>query len=385
MACDGTRGEGYDRPMAVDVCFVVGARPNFMKVAPVFEALRRQRPELELLLVHTGQHYDRAMSDVFFAELGLPPADVLLHVGSGTHGEQTGRTITGMEDVVALHRPRLLVVAGDVNSTLGAALAGAKAGVRVAHVEAGLRSFDLRMPEEINRRLTDHLSSLLLTHSPDAVENLRREGIAGDHVALVGNTMIVTLLRFVEAARARTPWERFELDPGSYALVTLHRPELVDDPALLEPTAEALISLASELPVVFPLHPRTRGHLDELGLTERLERSVLLAPPLGYLDFLGLEAEARFVLTDSGGIQEETSALGVPCFTLRDSTERPITIELGSNTLLGIRPERIAEVPTLAALREPGRPIPLWDAEAGERAAAAIAAFVEDPAPVAVL
>jgi UDP-N-acetylglucosamine 2-epimerase (non-hydrolysing) len=370
--------------MAVDVCFVVGARPNFMKVAPVFEALHRQRPDLERLLVNTGQHYDPEMSDVFLDELGLPTPDVLLHVGSGSHGEQTGRTLVGMEEVLALHRPRLLVVAGDVNSTLGAALAGAKARIPVAHIESGLRSFDVRMPEEVNRKLTDHVSSLLLTHSPDAVENLRHEGISGDHVALVGNTMIVTLLRHVETARAREPWRQLGLDRGSYALVTLHRPELVDEPTLLGATAEALSAVAAELPVVFPLHPRTRGRLEELGLDSELVRAgVRLTPPLGYFEFLGLEAEARFVLTDSGGIQEETSALGVPCFTLRDSTERPVTIELGTNTLLGMRPGRIAELPALASRAKPGVPIPLWDTGAGERAAAAIASFVEAPVAVA--
>jgi UDP-N-acetylglucosamine 2-epimerase (non-hydrolysing) len=366
--------------MAVDVCFVVGARPNFMKVAPVLEALRRQRPDFDLLLVNTGQHYDPELSDVFVRELGLPAPDVLLHVGSGSHGEQTGRTLVGMEEVLALHRPRLLVVAGDVNSTLGAALAGAKAQVPIAHIESGLRSFDPAMPEEVNRKLTDHLSSLLLTHSPDAIENLRREGIAGDHVVLVGNTMIVTLLQHVEQARACEPWRGLDVERGDYALVTLHRPELVDDPALLEPTFAALAALAEQLPVVFPLHPRTRARLDDLGLDAH---AVQLTSPLGYLDFLGLEAEARFVLTDSGGIQEETSALGIPCFTYRNSTERPITIELGTNTLLGAQPERIAELPALARSRPP-TPIPLWDDEAGERAAAAIAAFVEDRAPIAV-
>ena len=372
--------------MAVDVCFVVGARPNFVKVAPVYEALRRQRAELDLLLVHTGQHYDPELSELILADLGLPAPDVLLQVGSGTHGEQTGRTLVGMEDVLARRRPRLLVVAGDVNSTLGAALAGSKARVPVAHIESGLRSFDAAMPEEVNRKLTDHLSSLLLAHSPDAVENLRREGIAGDQVQLVGNTMIVTLLAHVDAARAHEPWARLGVEPGSYALVTLHRPELVDDPSLLAATVEELASLASELPVVMPLHPRTRMRLEALGGVVRLESGgVQVLPALGYLDFLGLESEAGFVLTDSGGIQEETSALGVPCFTLRNSTERPITIELGTNTLLGVRPERIAELPALAAAAPPGVSIPLWDAEAGERAAAAIAAFVEQATPLAVV
>src|SRR5439155_21604093 len=225
-------------------------------------------------------------------------------------------------------------------------LAGAKASVPIAHIESGLRSFDPSMPEEINRKLTDHVSALLLAHSQDAVDNLAREGIAGDRVVLVGNTMIASLLRHIEAARAAKPWERFGVEPGSFALVTLHRPELVDDPELLAAAVEALVELAAQIDVVFPVHPRTRRRLAESHLERKLDAPGLrLTGPCGYLDFLGLEADAQFVITDSGGIQEETSALGVPCFTLRHATERPVTVALGSNTLLGLQPARIAQVP----------------------------------------
>jgi UDP-N-acetylglucosamine 2-epimerase (non-hydrolysing) len=325
------------------------------------------------------------MSDVFLKELGLPRPDAVLNVGAGSHAEQTARTMLGIEELISSHRPRLLVVAGDVNSTLGGALAGAKAGVPVAHIESGLRSFDPSMPEEVNRKLTDHVSALLLAHSQDAVDNLAREGIAGNHVLLVGNTMISSLLHHLEAARTAAPWKRLGVEPGSFALVTLHRPELVDHPRLLASTVDALLELAGEIQVVFPVHPRTRRRLAESHLEAKLGASGLrLLGPCGYLEFLGLEAAARFVITDSGGIQEETSALGVPCFTLRRTTERPVTVELGSNTLLGLQPDRITEVPALVRDSPPARPIPLWDAEAGARAAGAIAAFVEGEVPLAV-
>jgi UDP-N-acetylglucosamine 2-epimerase (non-hydrolysing) len=359
------------------VCFVVGARPNFMKAAPVHRALQALDSELELLLVHTGQHYDAEMSEVFLSELGLPTPDVFLGVGSGSHAEQTSRALVGVEQVLLERRPALVVVSGDVNSTLAGALAAAKLDIPIAHIEAGLRSFDKRMPEEHNRVLTDHLSSILLAHSASALDNLEREGIDLRLAHLVGNTMIDSLLMHVEKARAQSPWDAFGLRPREYALVTLHRPALVDEPALLAAAVEALIALASTTPIIFPVHPRTRERLVALGHGARLEEAgVVLSPPLGYLAFLGLEAEATFVLTDSGGVQEETSVLGIPCFTLRDRTERPITVELGTNTVLGACPERIAEIPELLrAPREP-KPIPLWDGRAGERAAAVLGAFL---------
>jgi len=363
--------------MPSQVCFVVGARPNFMKAAPVLRALRALDPGTEPLLVHTGQHYDAGMSDVFLRQLDLPTPNVFLGVGSGTHAEQTARALVGVEQVLVEHAPALVVVPGDVNSTLAGALAAAKLEIPVAHLEAGLRSFDPTMPEEHNRRLTDHLSALLLAHSQSAVDNLAAEGIAGASVHLVGNTMIDSLFEHVESARAGRPWEELGVEPDGYGLVTLHRPALVDDPELLRAAAEALAELAGTIPLVFPVHPRTLERLAGAGLSESLERSgVRVTTPLGYLEFLGLESEARFVLTDSGGVQEETSALGVPCFTLRDTTERPVTIELGTNTLLGLEPERIADIPSLLSTPRPTRQIPLWDGHAGARAADVIAHFL---------
>lgn len=352
------------------VTFVVGARPNFMKTAPVVAALRALAPDAEITLVHTGQHYDADMSQVFLDELGLPTPDVFLGVGSGTHAEQTAKALVGVEQVLRDTRAEMVVVPGDVNSTLAGALAGVKLRVAVTHLEAGLRSYDPEMPEEHNRRLTDVVSSLLLVHSESAIGNLEREGIT-EGVVFVGNTMIDSLLAHVDQARAAAPWRELGVDEGSYALVTLHRPALVDDPRLLRATAEGLAVLAEELPVVFPVHPRTRAHIEQSGLGGIL-RGVTVTTPLPYLSFLGLQAGAQLVLTDSGGVQEETSALGVRCFTLRDTTERPVTVELGTNTVLGARPERIAEIPALLAQPKPGSPIPLWDGRAGERAAAAI-------------
>ena len=355
------------------VCFVVGARPNFMKAAPVMRALEAQG--IRVLLVHTGQHYDAEMSDIFLRQLGLPTPDVFLGVGSGTHAEQTARALVGVEGVLLEEQPALVVVPGDVNSTLAGALAAVKLQIPVAHLEAGLRSYDRTMPEEHNRVIADHLSTILLIHSASAADNLAVEGIAGPHVHLVGNTMIDSLVEHAEAARAAAPWRELGLEPGAFGLVTLHRPALVDDPDLLRETVEALSALADEQPIVFPVHPRTRMRLDELDVDPT---RLVLTRPLGYLDFLGLEAEARFVLTDSGGVQEETSALGVPCFTLRETTERPITVELGTNTVLGLRPDRIREIPGLLDERREAREIPLWDGEAGGRAAAVLAAALED-------
>jgi UDP-N-acetylglucosamine 2-epimerase (non-hydrolysing) len=363
--------------MAVDVCFVVGARPNFMKAAPVVRALEAHGG-FASLLVHTGQHYDTEMSEVFLEQLGLPRPDVFLGVGSGTHAEQTAKALVGVEQVLLERRPSLVVVPGDVNSTLAGALAAVKLEIPVAHLEAGLRSFDPTMPEEHNRRLTDHLSSVLLAHSESALENLAAEGVAQSSVHLVGNTMIDSLFEHVDAARAAEPWRRFDVEPGGYGLVTLHRPHLVDNPDLLRETTFALIGLAEHTPLVFPVHPRTIERLQALQLFEALDRSgTIVTPPLGYLDFLGLEAEAQFVLTDSGGVQEETSALNVPCFTLRDSTERPVTIELGTNMLLGLEPQRISEIPGLLARQRPAEPIPFWDGQAGQRSARVLATFLE--------
>jgi UDP-N-acetylglucosamine 2-epimerase (non-hydrolysing) len=350
------------------ITFVVGARPNFMKAAPVHRALRDAGAEVTL--VHTGQHYDAEMSDVFLDQLGLPKPDVFLGVGSGTHGQQTAKALVGIEEVLLARRPDMVVVPGDVNSTLAGALAAVKLDIPIAHLEAGLRSFDRKMPEEHNRLLTDHLSSVLLVHSESALDNLSAEGIDLGLAHFVGNTMIDSVFAQVDTARSEKPWEELGLQPREYGLVTLHRPALVDDLVLLAATVEALKNLAGTYPIVFPVHPRTRQHLAELGVEAGLaEKGVLLSPPIGYLAFLGLQAEAHFVLTDSGGVQEETSALGVRCFTLRDSTERPVTVELGTNTVLGAKPERIAEIPSLLARERTAQEIPLWDGAAGPRAA----------------
>jgi UDP-N-acetylglucosamine 2-epimerase (non-hydrolysing) len=359
------------------VCFVVGARPNFMKAAPVIRALRGEAPELDIIVVHTDQHYDRDMSDVFLEQLDFEQPYVHLGIGSGTHAEQTARALIGIEEVLVESRPMLVVVPGDVNSTLAGALAAAKLQIPVCHIESGLRSFDRSMPEENNRVLTDHLSSLLLTHSESANRNLSREGIHPASVHLVGNTMIDSLLEYVGRARASAPWLVYGLEPRRFGLATLHRPSLVDDAELLSRTVEALAELGSSWPIVFPVHPRTRERLTALGLTPGLaSRDITLTAPLDYLAFLGLEAEARFVLTDSGGVQEETSVLGVPCFTLRATTERPITVERGTNVVLGLDPARVAEIPArLDGIRAPGT-IPLWDGLAGRRAAEAILDFV---------
>jgi len=361
------------------VCFVVGARPNFMKSAPVYRALGELEREDALFLVHTGQHYDDDMSSVFIEELGLPQPDLFLGVGSGTHGEQTAKALVGVERVLLEHEAKLVVVAGDVNSTLAAALAASKLKIPVAHIESGLRSFDDSMPEEANRRLTDHLSAVLLAHSESAVTNLLDEGIDRNRIHLVGNTMIDSLFRHLPAATARHAWSTIGVEPQRFGLVTLHRPALVDDPELLPRTVSALTELAGWVPIVFPVHPRTKSRLVAAGFgSEQLAAvGITVTRPLGYLEFLGLEANALFVLTDSGGIQEETTALGVRCFTLRDTTERPITVELGTNTMLGMDPERIRRIPELLGDAErPRRALPLWDGRAGERAAEVIRTFL---------
>jgi UDP-N-acetylglucosamine 2-epimerase (non-hydrolysing) len=355
------------------VVSVLGARPNFVKMAPVIAALDR-RPGITQHVVHTGQHYAAPMSAELLVDLGLRRPDTFLDAGSGSHAVQTARVLIGVERVLMDERPDVVCVGGDVNSTLAVALAAAKLQVPVAHVEAGLRSFDWTMPEEINRVLTDRLSSLLFTHSPEAAENLAEEGIDGSRVHFVGNTMIDSLRRFEPVARAGRPWERFALAEGDYVLVTLHRPSNVDSIGRLERIAAALGALARHAAVVFPIHPRTRVRLEAAGLLEGLERAgVHGLGPVGYLDFLGLEAAAGAIVTDSGGVQEEASVFGVPCFTLRPNTERPITITLGTNTLLGDNPSGIAAIRPWHGRRRPAE-IPGWDGNAGDRIADVLAA-----------
>jgi UDP-N-acetylglucosamine 2-epimerase (non-hydrolysing) len=344
-----------------------------MKVAPVHAALRGSG-SIRQALIHTGQHYDPLLKDVFFEELNLPSPDIELGVGSGTHAAQTAAALLGLASAFEELRPDAVVVAGDVNSTLAGALAAVKLEIPVVHLEAGLRSNDWSMPEEHNRRLTDHVSSLLLTHSEDADANLRAEGIASARIERVGNTMVDTLLAHRDAAVAREAWHANGLEFGAYVLVTLHRPALVDSADLLGRTASALSELGAAIPVVFPVHPRTRARLEELG---RQVANVQLLEPLSYLDFLSLELGAAAVLTDSGGVQEETTALGVPCFTLRATTERPVTVTHGTNTVLGLEPERVADLPALmATTRRVARRPELWDGHAGARAAAAISRLV---------
>jgi UDP-N-acetylglucosamine 2-epimerase (non-hydrolysing) len=357
------------RPMRI--VHVVGTRPNFVKTAPVIAALRARIPQGRHAIVHTGQHYDRLMSEVFLEELGVPAPDHMLEVGSGSHAQQTARVIERLEPVLAEERPDLVVVPGDVNSTVAAALTAAKLQIPVAHIEAGLRSFDRTMPEELNRIVTDQLADQLFIHSPEANDNLHAEGVPAERIHLVGNTMIDTLVALEGRFRAAGAATKLGVQAGGFVLVTLHRPALVDGPLLAQTVAQ-LAALARELPVVFPVHPRTRAMMEAINSEHP---GLLLCEPLGYLDFLSLLADARAVLTDSGGIQEETTYLGIPCFTLRDNTERPITLSAGTNTLLGLDPAAIAQIPLALAQHpaKPPKPPPLWDGHAAERIAAVIA------------
>ncbi|MDH7559854.1 MAG: UDP-N-acetylglucosamine 2-epimerase (non-hydrolyzing) [bacterium] len=361
------------------VVLVAGARPNFMKVAPILRRLRAYPEHFAPVFVHTGQHYDADMSDVFLADLGLPEPDYYLGVGSGTHAEQTAAVLKAFEPVVLAERPDLVIVVGDVNSTLAAALAGAKLCVPVAHVEAGLRSFDRTMPEELNRILTDHLCELLFTTCEDGNGNLRAEGIGDDKIHFVGNTMVESLLTFLPQAEGSAIGEKLHVGRGDYCLVTLHRPSNVDDRDSLRGLFRALQEIAKELKVIFPAHPRTQKRLRQFGLWSPAEGpgSLVVLDPLGYVDFLCVEANARLVITDSGGVQEETSILGVPCLTVRQNTERPITITMGTNVLVGTDPERlVAEAKrVLAGDGKRGGVPPLWDEHVSERIVAVLIAW----------
>jgi UDP-N-acetylglucosamine 2-epimerase (non-hydrolysing) len=358
---------------------VVGARPNFVKMAPVIHALGSE-PRLRQLVVHTGQHYDERLSAEMLSDLEFPAPDVFLGIGSGTHAEQTGKALIALERVLVEHRPSLVVVGGDVNSTLAAALAASKLGIPVAHVEAGLRSDDWTMPEEINRVLTDRLSEYLFTHSPEAHANLEEEGIDPTRVHYVGNTMIDSLRRFEPKARALQAWAALGLEERGYVLVTLHRPSNVDRPDQLESIAQSLMALAKRTRVLFPVHPRTRARLEVSGTLARLDAAgVTCLPPVGYLEFLSLELAAGALVTDSGGVQEEASALGVPCYTVRPNTERPVTIELGTNVLLGEDAAGIASIELAGDVPAPAD-IPLWDGRAGERIAAILVRDLLAPA-----
>lgn len=345
-----------------------------MKIAPIMGAIARVGFARQRL-VHTGQHYDASMSDVFFSDLGMPRPDIHLGVGSGSHAEQTAKVLVGFEAVCRDEHPDLVVVAGDVNSTLACALDAAKLCIPCAHVEAGLRSRDMTMPEEVNRLVTDRVCELLFTPSPDADENLLKEGTDPAHIHLVGNVMIDTLMAHLPKARATGTPERLGVLPGSYAVMTLHRPSNVDDRDTFAGLLDAVAHVQRFLPVVFPVHPRTRSRLDEFSLTPRLTQmsNVKLCAPLGYLEFLGLTSQAKLVLTDSGGLQEETTALGVPCLTLRENTERPVTVTHGTNTLVGTDPQAIIGAADRAlASRCAPRFVPLWDGHASDRIASVI-------------
>lgn len=363
---------------------VVGARPNFMKMAPIIEAMNRYPERIRHILVHTGQHYDEKMSQAFFNDLGMPRPDIDLEVGSGSHAEQTARIMVEFEKVCLREKPDLVIVVGDVNSTMACTITAKKLGIRVAHVEAGLRSRDMSMPEEINRLCTDVLCDYLFTTDRFANENLRNEGVPEEKIFFVGNVMIDTLLKHREMASRLNLMDQWGLEPGKYATLTLHRPSNVDDRATLEGILEALSEIARDLPIVFPIHPRTRKMVEQFGLSHRLSngnqvRGIWVTEPLGYLEFLHLNMNARMVLTDSGGLQEETTVLGVPCITLRENTERPITCEEGTNVIVGNRKENI-----LAAARKvlqggisQGKVPEKWDGKAAERIVKALLA-VED-------
>ena len=357
-------------PSPFRVLSVVGARPNFMKVAPIVAQLQQDSGRFTSLLVHTGQHYDEKLSKVFFDDLGMPLPDVNLGVGSGSHAQQTAAVMAAFEPVLIESRADLVLVVGDVNSTLACALVAAKLCVHVAHVEAGLRSFDRTMPEEVNRVLTDQISDLLFTTEASAAANLRVEGVAADRIHFVGNVMIDTLLAHRERARTLHTPETLQLSRRGYAVLTLHRPSNVDDPEKFESLMRALSRIAEDLPLVFPVHPRTRARLAASPAAAQLTARgrLRLLDPLSYLEFIALMDASRVVLTDSGGIQEETTILGVPCLTLRENTERPVTVTHGSNQVVGTEPDRISAAWEAIKVGEPpARTPPLWDGRSASR------------------
>jgi len=364
------------------ITLIAGTRPNFMKIAPVWRALEARR--VPARLVHTGQHFDATMSEVFFRDLGMPEPDVRLSAGGGTHAEQTAVVLVGVEKELLAVRPQALVVVGDVTSTMAAALAASKLGVPVVHVEAGLRSRDWTMPEEINRVITDRIADLLLTTSRDADENLAREGVDRTRVRFVGNVMIDSLHH--ARARPTDALARFGLSPEGYALATLHRPANVDTREALEATIDALAAIAARIPLLFPVHPRTVARAESLGLADRLRSTAGLRAiePVGYNDFVTLMSTAKLVATDSGGIQEETTALGIPCLTMRQGTERPITVTEGTNIIVGLDREKIGR-DVLAGRSRRGRVPEGWDGHAADRIVDAIVhLLVGDPPPLTV-
>ena len=351
------------------IAFIVGARPNFMKVAPLIEECARRR--ISYSLIHTGQHYDKKMSALFFSDLGLPRPDINLNVGKGSYGRQTGRIMEKLEPVLLAGRPDVVVTVGDVNSTLAGALIAKQLGMAVAHVEAGLRSFDRTMPEEINRVVTDHVSDFLFTTEKSANKNLRKEGISKKKIHFVGNVMIDTLLRHKREAELSSILSSLSLEKRRYAVVTLHRPSNVDSKKGIENVMAILGDIQRKIPVVFPLHPRTRKNLKRFGMLGRIKKmkQLIITDPLGYVDFLNLMANSRLVLTDSGGIQDETTILGIPCITLRENTERPVTLTRGTNLIVSIHRDKVAKslVSILGKRKRRMRIPPLWDGKAAAR------------------
>lgn len=357
--------------MTEPVILVVGARPNFMKIAPLHAELRKRGREV--LLLHTGQHYDDNMSKVFFDDLGMPKPDIYLGIGSGTHAQQTAKVMIEFEQICFDRTPSMVVVVGDVNSTVACSIVCAKLLIPCAHVEAGLRSFDRTMPEEVNRLLTDAVADFLLTPSPDGDENLRKEGVSEEKIIRVGNIMIDSLFNNLERAKSSTIHSELNLEKGAYGILTLHRPSNVDDKAALTGIVEALETIGARVPLVFPQHPRTANNIVKFGLEERVAAipNIVLTGPAGYLDFVALMAHSTIILTDSGGLQEESTALGIPCLTLRENTERPITVTEGTNTIVGSDPHAILEaaLETLNNGGKTGRVPDLWDGKTAERIA----------------
>ncbi len=348
---------------------LVGARPNFVKIAPLHKAFREMKPEIQHKICHTGQHFDKNMSKIFFDELALPRPDFYLGISGGSHTSQTARIMLELEKVLLSEKPDMLIVPGDVNSTMAGSLVAAKSGIPLAHIESGLRSFDRGMPEEINRMITDTLADYLFVSEKSGITNLKKEGIADNKVFFVGNIMIDSLVHYLPMANKSTILDRMKLEPGGYLLGTFHRPSNVDKPEHLQGLFEMLNHLAAGKPLVFPIHPRTRNNMKSFGLLENLNPNILLTDPIGYIDFLALIKNAELVITDSGGIQEETTFLGIPCVTVRDNTERPITVELGTNILAGTNFKDVEKecFQILNGTKMTGKVPELWDGKTAER------------------
>ena len=362
------------------IILVVGARPNFMKMAPLYDELKKRN--LPVILLHTGQHYDENMSAVFFEDLGMPEPDIYLGVGSASHAKQTAKIMIDFEEVCKKESPSIVIVAGDVNSTIACALVATKLSIPVGHVEAGLRSFDMKMPEEINRILTDRISNLLFTPSKDANLNLTKEGMNTDNIKLVGNIMIDSLVNNIEKSEISNIHKKMNIEKGNYALITLHRPSNVDHEFNLSGIIEALESIGKDIPIIFPVHPRTANMINDFGLDNRINQvpNLILTKPVGYLDFLALMKYSKVVLTDSGGLQEETTALGIPCITLRENTERPITVDEGTNTIVGNKPENILKEWKNISINggKSGRIPELWDGKTAERISDIIVDYLKE-------